>query len=191
METREKLELDQLAVVPEWLAEMSTQMRQQPSRCTAHPFWQVRCKRYIPTAEGYNEHHQEVVGEDGTVWRSIDPESQLLDYLQENHPDWCANWAEEHHPDDDPEEALEMWFDFDEGDLPDELTVVAVQEIEEVVSTHLTQAGAEQFIKRKQHDYPPLYIYVESAYWSPQLRQLQDWIIGLTAAPQAPEPTTK
>jgi hypothetical protein len=39
---------------------------------------------------------------------------------------------------------------------------------------------AEQFIERKQHDYPKLYTYAESAYWSPQLRELQDWIKSLT-----------
>ncbi|GAB2507390.1 hypothetical protein [Microbulbifer agarilyticus] len=172
--------------VPEWLMEMSHQMREQPSRATAHPFWQVRCKRYIPTAEGYNEHHKEVAGDDGVIWRSDCPLSELIDYLLENHTEWCATWAGDHHPGDDPEEALNMWFGFDEGELPDGLTLLAVQEIEEVVSTHLTEAGAEQFIKRKQHDHPPLYTYVESAYWSPQLRQLQDWIIGLTDASNAP-----
>ena len=71
-------------------------------------------------------------------------------------------------------------FDYDFDDLPKGVNRCFVQEAEEIVTTHLTEFGALKFIKRKQHDYPKLYTYVESAYWSPQLRELQDWIIGLT-----------
>ena len=169
--------------VPEFLLEMSKQMREQPNRMTSHPFWQVRCNRYLPTVEGCAEHHTEVCGDDGVVYRSDRPVSELHEYLIENHEEWCQQWAEENHDDDHWKEAIECYFDLDCDDLPDELRKVPVQEVEEVVSTHLTQVGAEQFIKRKQHDYPKLFTYVESAYWSPQLRALQDWIISLTAAP--------
>jgi len=171
-----------LVEVPGWLLEMAEQMRGQPTRSTAHPFWQVRCKRHIPTAEGYNDSHYEVVGDEGVVWRSIDPIKGLIDHLLENHEEWCRRWAEDHDHMKDCStvaEAIESFFDASEGELPDGLTSVFVQEVEEVVTTHLTQADAEWFIKRKQHDYPPLYTYVESAYWSPQMRQLQDWIISL------------
>ena len=65
-------------------------------------------------------------------------------------------------------------------ETPPDVKKLYMQEIEEVVSTHLTEHDANWFISRKQHDYPPLYTYVVSAYWSPQLRELQDWIIGLT-----------
>jgi len=169
--------------VPEFLLEMSKQMREQPNRMTAHPFWQVRCNRYLPTLEGCSEHHIEVCGDDGVVYRPDRPVSDLHEYLIENHEEWCQQWAEENHDDDDWKEAIECYFDLDCDDLPEELRKIPVQEVQEVVSTHLTQAGAEQFIKRKQHDYPNLFTYVESAYWSPQLRELQDWIISLTAAP--------
>jgi hypothetical protein len=168
------------ASLPEFLLEMSRQMREQPSRATAHPFWQVRCKRYLPTEQGYNESHYEVEGDEGPVYSSNTPLSGLAEYLLEHHESWCRAWASENHEDDaDYTDAVSNWID-PEYDLPAELTLVYVQEIEEVVTTHLTQAGAEAFIKRKQHDYPKLYTYVESAYWSPQLRELQDWIIGLT-----------
>jgi len=166
--------------VPEFLLEMSRQMREQPNRATAHPFWQVRCKRYLPTEQGYNESHYEVCGDEGPVYSSNTPISGLAEYLLEHHNEWCRAWASENHEDDaDYADAVSSWID-PESDLPSELTLVYAQEIEEVVTTHLTQAGAEAFIKRKQHDYPKLYTYVESAYWSPQLRELQDWIIGLT-----------
>jgi len=166
--------------VPEFLLEMSRQMREQPSRSTSHPFWQVRCKRYLPTDQGCSESHYEVCGAEGPVYSSKNPVSELSEYLLENYESWCREWASENHEDDaDYTDAVSSWID-PESELPEDLTLVYMQEIEVVVTTHLTQAGAEAFIKRKQHDYPELYTYVESAYWSPQLRELQDWIIGLT-----------
>lgn len=172
--------------VPEFLLEMAKQMRDQPNRGTSHPFWQVRCKRYMATEEGYNEHHREVVAEDGPVHSSLEPLSQLHEYLSGNHPSWCEKWAAENHDEyEDWEEALSDHFDLDSWEWPDDLKVIHMQECEEVVSTHLTQDDAQWFIKRKQHDYPPLYTHVESAYWAPQLRQLQDWIISLATSPAA------
>ena len=49
-----------LKEIPDFLIELSKQMNTNPNRCTAHPFWQVRHKDYIATAEGYNEHHFEI-----------------------------------------------------------------------------------------------------------------------------------
>lgn len=163
------------AEIPNFLLEMSKQMSEQPSRCTAHPFWQVRCKRFVITEEGYNEHHFILCGDDGEFFRSdIDPCPN--EALLERHEEFCKQWSEENELD-----FLESYsFEDRAEDLPDGVKKLYMQEVEEVVSTHLTQHDAEWFIKRKQHDYPPLYTYVESAYWSPQLKQLQDWIINLT-----------
>lgn len=114
--------------------------------------------------------------------------------MVEQQPDWVKEWASEHgcmdielvngeiDSDclDDLFDSFNSYFDADWQDLPDDIKKFHMQEIEEVVSTHLTQHEAEWFIKRKQHDYPKLYTYVESAYWSPQLRELQDWVKSLT-----------
>lgn len=167
--------------VPEWLLEMSKQMREQDNRSTAHPFWQVRCKRYIVTEQGYNEHHWQICGDDGVIYRSIDPIEELYDYLIENHSDFVSYWNNENSV-----ENLSEWLDPTDDHLPDGLRLIYVQEIEEIVTTHFTEHDARAFIARKQHDYPKLYTYVESAYWSPQLRKLQDWIISLSAAPTPP-----
>jgi len=167
--------------IPEFLIEMSKQMNSDPSRCTAHPFWQVRCKRYLPTEQGYNESHIEVYGYEGLVYRSIEPLSELVDYLLDNHEEFCKSWAiEEHDEESDYSEVMYNYFDLDCDRLPEELKKICVQEVEEIVTTHLTQSASLAFIKRKQHDYPKLYTHVESAYWSPQLRELQDWIKSLT-----------
>lgn len=165
--------------IPEFLLEMSKQMREQDSRSTSHPFWQVRCKRYMPTEEGYSDVGYELVADDGdVVYRSYraeedELETLLLDDYRE-HFDGIA--CEEESADD-----AVVGFDPTQDDLPNGLRIVFVQEVWDVVSTHLTEADAKWFIRRKQHDYPPLYTYVESAYWAPQLRDLQDWIISLTA----------
>lgn len=177
-------DLNKSVEIPDWLLEMSKQMSEQPSRCTAHPFWQVRTTEYLPTKEGYNEHHVEVCGEEGIVYSSLNPLSELVDYLIENHEEWCIDWSKSYDDEVDDWKDCFDYFDLDEGDLPDDLRLIHVQEVEKVVSTHLTEADAEWFIARKQHDYPKLYTYVESAYWSPQLKQLQDWIIALTPSPQ-------
>ncbi|MCH8553253.1 MAG: hypothetical protein LAT62_15045 [Natronospirillum sp.] len=87
-----------------------------------------------------------------------------------NFYDSCVTWPS-HDVDAEAQQAS--------NDLPDGMSVFPVQEVEEVISTHLTQSDAEWFIRRKQHDYPPLYTYVESACWAPQLRQLQGWLTFL------------
>lgn len=165
--------------IPAFLLEMSKQMREQDNRCTSHPFWQVRCKRYIPTEEGYGEVGYELVTDDGDiVFRSYRAEEDELEtFLLE---DYREHFDSILGGEATAEDAV-LGFDPTEDDLPDGLRLVYVQEIEEVVSTHLTEADAKWFIRRKQHDYPPLYTYVGSAYWAPQLRELQDWIVSLTA----------
>lgn len=170
--------------VPDWLLEMSNQMSQQDNRVTAHPFWQVRCKERLPTAEGYSDEYQ-IFGEDGVIYFSLDPFGELIGHLLDCHEDWCKSWTEDRADEDEEgpwRDYFESYFEVDthDVDLPDGLGFVYVQEVDKVISTHFTQADAEWFIQRKQHDYPPLFTYVESAYWSPQIRQLQDWIIGFT-----------
>lgn len=172
--------------VPDFLIEMSVQMNKQPNRCTAHPFWQVRCKRYAVTEKGYSEHHFEYIDDEGSFFRSDkDGFMDAVDYLKRNYASWYEGEASEGFEDYESEDlSLDCYvageLQSGEIDLPEGCVKVFMQEIEEVVSTHLTEADAEWFIQRKQHDYPPLYTYVESAYWSPQLRQLQDWIISLS-----------
>lgn len=159
--------------IPDFILEMSEQMKKQPNRATAHPYWQVRCKRFEVTEEGYNDHHWVLVDEDGEFFRS--DRDCVCEALRERHPEWCRSIE------DTTGEAFDETLDIDFGELPDGVNKVFVQEVEQVVTTHLTEHDAKGFIERCQHNYPPLYTYVESAYWSPQIRQLQDWIIALTA----------
>lgn len=165
--------------IPDFLLEMSKQMREQDNRCTAHPVCQVRCKRYMPTEEGCSDVGYELVTDDGdVVYRSYRAEEDELETLL------LEDYREHFEPVQGDEEFAEdavIGFDPASDDLPDGLRIVFVQQVEEVVSTHLTESDAKWFIRRKQHDYPPLYTYVASAYWAPQLRELRAWIISLTA----------
>jgi hypothetical protein len=161
--------------IPDFLIEMSKQMSEQESRMTAHPFWQVRCKRYLVTDPSYDGHHWELCNCEGVFYRS-DIHDEANQEILERYPEFAEEWEKENEGDNFLED-----FDVNNDDLPDDVNMVWVQETEEIVSTHFTKHDAEWFIKRKQHDYPPLYTYVESAYWSPQIKQLQDWIISLTA----------
>lgn len=169
--------------IPEFLLEMSKQMNEQPNRSTSHPFWQVRCKREITCCAGREDFWVivDVKNEYHEIYNSENPDVGLFcDYMTEYYTEWVAEW----------EESNELVFcsanfsiDDEIYNIPDgyeELEVIPMQRIEEVVSTHLTQHDAEWFIKRKQHDYPKLYTFVESAYWSPQFKQLQDWIKELS-----------
>ncbi len=165
--------------IPDFILELSNQLNNQPSRCTAHPFYQVRCKRAYVTQDGYNSEFFVVYSEDSEQYQSNkDDQEYFAQYLCENYSEWLADTFDDVEV-IDVDFVLEN-FDFDCENLPDELTKLWMQEVEEVVSTHLTLEAAEQFIKRKQHDYPKLFTYAESAYWSPQLRQLQDWLKSLT-----------
>lgn len=44
--------------------------------------------------------------------------------------------------------------------------------IERVIGSHFTIEAAEAFIKRKQHDYQKLFVYVESAYWCWEFKEI-------------------
>ena len=177
--------------LPEFLLELAKQVNEQPNRGTAHPFYEVRCKRFLVTEEGYNESHWELHSEDSEGYPTYstkpycDNNAALEDFEDENKK-WCDEWIEENV---DPEcigedSSFNDFFDFEEhknygGEWPEGFRVIHLQEYEETVSTHLTLADANWFIKRKQHDYPDLYTYAVSAYWSPQIKQLQDWLKSL------------
>lgn len=167
--------------LPDFILELSRKLNEQPSRCTAHPFYQVRYNRPYVTQEGYSSEYFEVYGEECVAYNSKEDNREFFaGYILENYEEWLVDKFEDVEV-IDVDFLLEN-FDFDEcDDLPDGMTKLWIQEIEEVASTHLTLEAAEAFIKRKQHDYPKLYTYAESAYWSPELRQLQDWLKSLTS----------
>ncbi|MEL4370703.1 ead/Ea22-like family protein [Shewanella xiamenensis] len=185
--------------IPAFLLEMSQQMHQQQSPYIVEPVWQVRCKRYLVTEEGYNDHHWEIIDADSygrALYRSdLDPrfKATLAEWLSENDHQWCSNWLFDNDIDEVchdvshtfDEVFIEAFIDkfnleSDHDQLPDPLKKFHLQETEEVIKTCLTEADARAFIARKQHDYPKLYTYVASMVFCPQMIQLRHWIMSLT-----------
>jgi hypothetical protein len=179
--------------LPAFLIEMSMQMHEQGNRMTADPIFQVRYKHYLVTAPDYNEHHWEIIEPDdgGTLYHSeVCDKQRLAEWLVDYESDWCSKWFMEQWEDEQCDKSDGVVFafcdlfdvenDFDE--LPDSLMKIHLQETEEVVKTCLTEADANWFIQRKQHDYPKLYTYAESMCFCPQMIELRNWIMSLTKA---------
>jgi len=176
--------------IPAFLIEMSKQMNEQGNRMTADPIFQVRYKHYLVTAEGYNDHHWEIIEPDDghTLYHSeVCDKQRLAEWLGDNEAEWSESWLESLESDDLASGFIDVFCDnfdvendFDE--LPDSLMKIHLQEVEEVIKTCLTEADARAFIARKQHDYPKLYTYVESMVYCPQMIELRNWILSLTKA---------
>ena len=80
--------------IPDFLLEMSKQMNEQDCRSTAHPFWQVRCKNFIVTESGYDEHHYELIDDDGSFYRS-DSDESANGAIKDRYPGFVKNWESE------------------------------------------------------------------------------------------------
>lgn len=135
----------------------------------------------------------------------FDNSEALQEFYQKNEG-WCDDWVDSQVDDEniDVDEAFEEfkgtrdeWEDdknfylFSENfdfvafkdsweDWPEGYKIIHLQEIEKTVWTGLSESAANEFIQRQQHNYPKLYTYVESAYWSPEFSRLMDWIKGLS-----------
>ena len=184
--------------VPEFVKEMSNQLNQQDNRMTADPLFEVRYKKYIVTEQDYNEHHWEIINEEGDSYYHSEKDEnydELATHLFEYNPDWCAKWLEYHgienkmNPDRCPGDYTDLdafkevfceQFDYDCHDLPEGFKKIHMQEIEVTVNSHFTESDAEAFIDRKQHDYPPLYTYAISLCYCYNMAELRRWLISLT-----------
>lgn len=184
--------------IPDFIKEMSKQLNAQDNRMTADPLFEVRYKKYIVTEQDYNEHHWEIISEDGDSYYHSEKDedySELAAYLFENDHEWCAKWLEYHDiehemnpdkwPDDCSEEVafIEVFsehFDSEWHDLPDGFKKLHMQEIEVTVNSHFTESDAKAFIERKQHDYPPLYTYAISLCYCYNMAGLRRWLMSLT-----------
>lgn len=173
--------------IPKFLIEMSNQINIQNNRMTADPLFEVRYKQNLVAEEGYNESHFEIISEEGIcLYHSVNSDNynDLAEYLLEDYKGWCYGWCEAEEVKFKKDTFLECFnnnYDHDGWvDLPDDIKKLYMQEIEVTVNSHMTEAGAEAFIKRKQHDYPKLYTYAISLCFCPQMMELRNWIRELT-----------
>ncbi len=65
------------------------------------------------------------------------------------------------------------------GELDDH-TVTGWNKRWEIVNSHFTKEAAEAFIRRKQHDYPELRVYVESQYYAWEFEAIKAAILDGT-----------
>lgn len=166
--------------IPEFLLEMSKQINTQDNRITADPLWMICYDKKEITAEGYEQFIEYAVNDNdhdivfSTEYDSPADNKYALEYIKENYPEYCAKWE------DDNEAPFED-FNFEaEWDLPKDIEKYYMTKRQKIVKACLTEADAKWFIKRKQHDYAPLYTYVFSMCFCPQMIELRNWISSLT-----------
>jgi hypothetical protein len=163
--------------IPDFLLEMSKQMNTQDCRMTSHPLYQVRYLEYLPTAAELSSTHSVIINDDNyeEVYDTRNPSEQFENYLKYTFSNWCKNLVEEtgfDTVDEAVHEYCENTTEFYE--LPDQLRQVYMQSIEKIASVHFTEVAAREFIKTHQHNYPPLFVYVDSAYRNAEIIQLQN-----------------
>lgn len=179
--------------IPKFLTEMSEQMNNEDNRCTADPIWMVCYDNWLTCADGRGDKEIYLINNDCS-YTECDDESEVLTYLHEHHGEWVNSIKITKYEDDclcDDYDSFEQYLESDDFELdleyndydyPDDLTIekLCMQKEMKVVNSHLTLEGANQFIARKQHDYPKLYTYVYSMYFCNQMKELRGWIKSLS-----------
>lgn len=179
--------------LPKFLIEMSEQMNNEDVRATSEPVWQVRCKRTRPTDSDYSDifHLTDREGDYSLVAtnkESSNINQQIINYLDcdfDDLPLILECWVDDHNRGNGFNgEGKVNYFLAHFNCKHDELEgidLIWVEEYEDIVKgAFLTEEDANWFIKRKQHDYPKLYTYVESLCFCPQMIELRNWIKLLT-----------
>jgi hypothetical protein len=189
---------EQMTVIPDFLLEMSKQMHQQDNRATSHPVWVVCYDDYITCADGRGD-HVELIDATGRLEcpvlytdRDCDA-TELVEHIQEYYPEQFNAWYEANKvewPDRDAASIAEHIDDAyayvcDLGIDDRYIERIEVQRVVREVTCCLTEADANAFIKRKQHDYSKLYTYVKSMVFCPQMIELREWILSLTEPEEA------
>jgi len=183
--------------IPKFLTEMSEQMNNEDNRCTADPIWMVCHDNWLTCADGRGDKEIFLIG-DNSEYTELDTECEVLTYLFEHHCDWINSVKVDHWNDNNlcddydsfeeysESDDFELDLEYTDYDYPDNLTIekLCVQKEMKVINSHLTEEGANQFIARKQHDYPKLYTYVYSMYFCEQMKELRGWIKSITTINQ-------
>ena len=168
-------------IIPEFLIEMSEQMNNEDVRCTAEPIWTVCYDEWLTCADDRGDKTVLLLSDNGDnyIECSDSDHTGIFDYLKEHYPVWCMTLIHEFDEEEGNIDELSSYLELDDYvDLPDNLTIekLEMQRYRKIVKSCLTEEDARHFIKRKQHDYAPLYTYVESMIFCPQMIELRAWI---------------
>lgn len=162
--------------IPKFLMEMSEQLNTQDNRITAEPLFCVYYDEKGPPSGDYADGH-EYYDDEGLVGYFEDYRQLLIDNVDSNE-EYVERLLESAGCDNLGEVCEEDLYIFDEYTMGVHKGFCLKKK--RFVKASLTEAGAQQFIDRKQHDYPPLYIYVESMCYQWQMIELRNWIKSLT-----------
>jgi len=133
---------------------------------TANPIFMVQKQATIyGLADEYCE--ERIVHCDGAEW---DSPQEYWDDADQDERDELDSMAQDMSDQDFLDcEVDEQWLLL--ADLDDH-TVCGTRKEWQHVNAHLTREAAEAFIRRKQHDYPPLRVYVESMYFGWEYQEI-------------------
>lgn len=165
--------------IPEFLLRMSKQMQEEDNRLTAHPLWQVCYDAKLSTEKDINNEGFWLISDrDSEIcFRSeIDDVDDVVEHMLEYCGKECENLPLLDYASTLEEVADIIGF----NDCCEGYSIEYYQKVRTVVKSCLTEQDAEAFIARKQHDYAPLYTYVVSMIFCPQMIELREWIRGLT-----------
>ena len=169
--------------IPKFLTEMSEQMNNEDNRCTADPIWMVCHDNWLTCADDRGDKEVFLVCGDGE-YAEFDTEEEVIEYLIDHCNEWVIEYLSKETNGAEVDE-LGEYFDIeaDCAHWPNGFSVekICMQKEMKVINAHLTLEGANQFIARKQHDYPKLYTYVYSMYFCNQMKELRGWIKSLTS----------
>ena len=146
--------------------------------------------KYHHRGEGVNRHATAdpifMVQKQATIYGLADEycEAKIIhcDDCQWDSPQEYWDDADEDERDELNSMAQDMWErDFPDCEVDEQLlllsdldnhTVCGIRKEWQNINAHLTREAAEAFIRRKQHDYPPLRVYVESMYFGWEYQEI-------------------
>lgn len=170
--------------IPNFLIEMSGQLKEQDNRMTADPIFMVCYDKWLTCANGRGDKEIYLMS-DGGDYNEFDTEDELFDHLKENHSEWCSELILSTGECEGDIESISEYVDIDDLEFSDssrDFTVekICMQKEMCVVNSHFTEYGAKRFIETNQHNYAKLYTYAFSMYRCHQMKELRQWIISLT-----------
>lgn len=150
--------------IPDWLIDMSNEMRRQDNAITAFPLYVV--KERIPFyLESYSDF-------------SI-PNSSYVKNVFAN-PDDTDDGLTFFDSEDEVYQYYREEMDYDEEDLDEmEVEEYHMYEMQRTRAVFFTRKEAEELIERIPYKLSDPFIYVESLHESDELKQLTSWIVKL------------
>jgi len=145
--------------VPEWMAEISGNLKTQDNRITADPLFVVLQKSPIVVDEDYD--HDRIVWVDDEGNEAEEGTVKQLDYMRSDVDDLHF---------------LEDEIELGEDDRQ-QWRRLAIKEADQFVTACLTESGAKAYLKRDGHNLNQPFIFVTSLYRNEEMKQLRNWLL--------------